>query len=65
MKGVNHGQEESRQVIQVYYQHNLGKDNQARLSSPLASQGEWCWQVGGENPLALWVLFFFYFFFFL
>lgn len=37
MKGVNHGEEESRHVIQVYYQHNLGKDNQAR---PLFSFGQ-------------------------
>ena len=37
MKGVNHGEEESRHVIQVYYQHNLGKDNQAR---PLSFFGQ-------------------------
>ena len=37
MKGVNHGEDESRHVIQVYYQHNLGKDNQAR---PLFSFGQ-------------------------
>lgn len=30
MKGVNHGEEGNRHIIQVYYQHNLGKDNQAR-----------------------------------
>lgn len=39
MKGVNHGEEESRHLTQVYYQHNLGKDNQAR---PL-----FLWQPGG------------------
>lgn len=45
MKGVNHGEEESRHVIQVYYQHNLGKDNQAGplfFSFPLAV-GAWAW----------------------
>lgn len=30
MKGINHGEEGNRHIIQVYYQHNLGKDNQAR-----------------------------------
>lgn len=29
MKGVNHGEEENRHITQVYYQHHLGKDNQA------------------------------------
>ena len=29
MKGVNHGEEGKGHIIQVYYQHNLGKDNQA------------------------------------
>lgn len=30
MKGINHREEGNRHIIQVYYQHNLGKDNQAR-----------------------------------
>ena len=61
MKGVNHGEG----VIQVYYQHNLGKDNQAR---PLFSFG----QPGGAvlagrrgeptSPLgAVFLLIFFFF----
>lgn len=67
MKGVNHGEEGSRHITQVYYQHNLGKDNQARpCSAPLPAQGApdgaRALGSGGENVPDLRVLFVFSFF---
>lgn len=70
MKGVNHGEEGSRPVIQVYYPRNLGKDNQARpcfsppTSYPPPPPGVvlgWLEGTthGKRGCIVLWVLFLF------